>query len=216
MSTDDFFLPHYVEKVRAAATARPDATWFYGESAATNDGDQKWWTADLGHVDGNLWQDFRNAEFKLNLNGMAIRRGPLLEIGGWDEAMAIEDIDLVFRLAERGSTCAKIPEPIAVYRSNPDGVSRNLDFMRRGVSTFFAKHSRHFPYGGRMHLGDSIRQMAARCTDTGDYRQAARLLWHAFVAFPFNARLLRTAAYLGRRAVAGSASATDSQGHRPA
>lgn len=198
LSTDDWYLPRFVEAMRAAAAAHP-ADWLYGDKATYNEVDGHC-EGPHDYVDGDIRAQVLKADFRINMNGAAYRRAALESVGGWSEGIALEDIDLIFRLAEH-HRCHRIPEPLCVYRSHPGGISKNIDFMIDGVEQFFATHAAHFRNGGKPATAEAIRQFAARATAQGDYRVAARLLTKALRGDPFNPLMYRTAAYLARRRV---------------
>jgi GT2 family glycosyltransferase len=199
LSTDDWYLPRFVEAVRAAAIDNAAAAWYYGTLRRFTE-EQGEVTETRDYADGDVWPHFLREDFRVNFNGCAYRRASVLAVGAWDEAVLLEDLDLTFRLAET-APCHRIDEPLAVYRCHLGGASKNLDFMVEGARGFFAKHSRHFPNGGRLATAEAIRQFAARAIDIGDLAQGATLLAKSFRTDPLNRMTMRTFAYLVRRTI---------------
>lgn len=56
------------------------------------------------------------------------RRSSLVELGGFDPSLlACGDLDVLIRLAERGGTAVLVPEVLAGYFHNPEGISLSTD-----------------------------------------------------------------------------------------
>lgn len=197
LSTDDWYCPRFIEMVRSTAAKDTTSVWFYGERASFTE-EHGELVEFCDYADGDVWPRFLQGKFPVNLNGAAYRRDALEAVGGWDEELALEDIDLVFRLAEKGK-CRRIPEPLAVYRSHPSGASKNNDFIVQGVREFYRKHAKHFPRDGKRAESDAIRQIAARAIDIEDFNESFRLLLMAYRCDPLNPETYRTAGYLLRR-----------------
>ena len=70
------------------------------------------------------------------------RKAALLEVGGFDEALAFnEEYDLWLRLATRGPL-AYLDEVLVEYRLHPGNISRARDEQRRNEALALRKHSR--------------------------------------------------------------------------
>lgn len=197
LSTDDWYKPRFVEAVREAANRHPHADWYFGQRASASD-IQKVIESEDVYKDGNVFPDLLEGGHPTNMNGVAYRRDAVLKVGGWDEAMCLEDYDLTFRLAQEGS-CHFIKEPLAVFRSHAHNTSKNLDFMILGSKQFVEKHGHLLPRGGRPAFAENLRRMAARQIDLGNRFRAIGLLGRAMRTDPLNPQLARTAAYLVRR-----------------
>jgi glycosyltransferase involved in cell wall biosynthesis len=117
LDADDVFLPGYLERMAAAATARPDLDIIACNAYLDLD----------GRVTGTYYPDVatfvvddqqRGALHNHFIFGLAtFRRERLLAVGGWDESMRlIEDTDCFIRLILAGARAGLIDEPLARYR----------------------------------------------------------------------------------------------------
>lgn len=197
LSTDDWYKPRFVEAVREAANLHPRADWYFGQRASASDIQNVIESEDV-FKDGDIFPELLEGGHPMNMNGVAYRRDAVLKVGGWDEAMCLEDYDLTFRLAQEGS-CHFIKETLAVFRSHAHNTSKNLDFMILGSKQFVDKHGHLLPRGGRPAFAENLRRMAARQIDLGNRVRAMKLLLRAAFIDPLNPLLARTTFYLMKK-----------------
>jgi glycosyltransferase involved in cell wall biosynthesis len=117
LDADDVFLPEYIERIAAAAAARPDLDIISCNAYLEID----------GRTTGTYYPDVatfvvddqrRGALHNHFIFGLAtIRRERLLAVGGWDESTPpIEDTDCFIRLILDGARAGLVEEPLARYR----------------------------------------------------------------------------------------------------
>ena len=199
LSTDDYYQPRYVEAMRAAAAADPDALWYFGERFEFHQADKRTSGPHRDFEDGDVTRHFNAVAWPINMVGACYRRAALQTLGGWDESLTVEDTDMFYRLALMGR-CRLVREPLVTYRVSIASASGNRDFVNQGWREFIAKHRADFPDGGRPLMAEVLRTSAALAIDRGAYRNAARYLFEAFREQPDHPLLARTCLYLFRRA----------------
>ena len=203
LSTDDWFLPRYVEAMRGAAQAEPDILWYFGGRFEFYQATGRTSEPLIDFRDGEVTVDFTGVSWPINMVGCCYRRVALVALGGWDEAMTVEDTDMFYRLSRCGR-CRLVPEPLVTYRVRLGSASGDRDFINRGWREFVTKHGAQFPRGGLTLLAEVLRTSAALSIDRGHYGDAARYLAEAVRLHPLNRHNPRTAAYLARRLMRGA------------
>lgn len=197
ISTDDYYSHDYVEKMRAAAKERPEASIFFGQRY------------DLHHDTGELCgplTEFKEGDLRTHLNqvvwpinmvGVCYWRKRIVEIGGWDEGQLAEDTDMFYRLLQIGEA-VYIRSPLVTYRISKGSISRQRDFVHAAWRSFLKKHGEQFPLRGRLIMSEVLRTGAALAIDKGDTLRAFKYILQSARAYPSNRLIPRTFSYLIR------------------
>ena len=201
LSTDDWYDPAYVARLRLAALEDTDAGWFSCSGWLYFDSEQRSEPVDdtqfiTDKPVENVILEGGNPHFFV---GCAYRRTALDTVDGWDEDQLIEDRDLFLRLAA-AHRHHRIDARLVHYRRSGQNVSANPQFMVAGWEKFWRKHGERMPLRGRPYLGWVYRSGAATAVDRADYRLAASLLWRSMKIDPLAPRQYRTLMYLLRSA----------------
>lgn len=201
LSTDDWYAPTYIERIRKAAYRYPDSAlyapngWsFFENTGALVPSDSP--TIDNENVDGKLLfkKDF------LFWVGLCYRRAALVHLSGWDEKQTIEDIDLLYRLAKRFPV-TQLADHLVYYRRSSSSVSLDPIFMADGRMKFFQKHRIDFADEWNETVGEMLRSSAAVAIDKGVLGSACRLLLQAIYISPLSIYSWQTVFYLLRVAM---------------
>ncbi len=199
LSTDDWYAPRYVEAMLAAADRYPEAGLFYPggfiyheESGALSPvpGDT--------FLSGDLYLPLLQRRDPMFFVGTCVRRAAFDAVGGFDEALRIEDLDFFVRLA-RLYPIQRVDEPLVYYRRSGGSVSSNIAWMAGGWEQFHAKHRYAEGVDMTWWLAEAYRSCAAVAVDRGEHRLARTLLAKALKRRPLASATWRTAAYLLRR-----------------
>lgn len=110
LDADDAWLPHKSERVQQAIREHPDVAMFYHPLLYIQDGKEH--TDPVLEPDA-LWPTFRHFNMVSNGSAALVRRSVLLQLGGFDQAMAPwEDWDMWARVALQHPVY-KLPEILA-------------------------------------------------------------------------------------------------------
>lgn len=128
IASDDIMTPNKIQIQIEYALKNPDVTSFYGAVQLIDD---------LGHLKEKKdlplqFYDFEDVfmhNFVLYAPTQMHNLKDLLEIGGFDANVKIEDWDLWLRLTKKGKKILCIPEFLAYYRIHENNMSADLDFM---------------------------------------------------------------------------------------
>jgi len=138
---DDLHMPGYLEHMVAAISADPalglvtcDAI-FTGKTARA----------------GKRFSDYLAQDGERDLGAIVARRFNILvasimrrevfdAVGGFDEDLvAVEDLDLWIRIAERGWLIGRLPDPLVLYRRRPGSLSASTLLLRRATAAMYDK-----------------------------------------------------------------------------
>lgn len=104
-------------------------------------------------------------------SNLAVRRDALEAVGGFDERLVHhEDVELMLRLVARGGRIDGIDEVLVHYRTRSDGLSADLDAMRRGWHDTLGRAARNAPLSprtARRAEAIHLRYLARRALRTG-------------------------------------------------
>ena len=197
LSTDDWYAPDYVREMRAAAEAFPHADWFYPAASFffQESGEFRSIPTENFHS-GDVRQWVRKLEWPFGFVGCCYRRNVILELGGWDETLPVEDNDMMFRLG-LSKTCQFVDSRLVYYRRFMGSVTTNLLFCATAWDGFFRKHHDQIEQPDAAH-GEMMRAFAAMALDRGEVSEAATLLAKAARLTPWRTENLRTLWYLVR------------------
>lgn len=199
LSTDDWYEPAYCTSMRAAAGADAEAGWFTcGGRYFFEDSSDSAPVDDRRFRSGDVLPALLAGEEPFFFVGCCFRRTALLDVGGWDEALPIEDRDLFLRLARRYPV-HRLADVLVNYRRASRSASANPEFMARGFDAFFAKHRTTFGAQWRRRYAAALRGPAVIAIDQGHYALARELLGRALRLTPLDPQLWRTAFYWWRR-----------------
>jgi len=203
LSTDDWYGEDYVAALRAAAEAQPQAGWFACGGWLYFDGDgERRPMADKGFRGGMILPQLVNGVTPFNFVGCCYRRRALDAVGGWDERMLVEDLDLFVRLAER-FPLAILPARLVTYRKSSSSASADTAFMVKGFRLFFDKHRALFGSRYDRRVARMLAVNGSVAVDRGHYRLAGRLLAEAVRLDPRLTSAWRGLFYLVRARIRG-------------
>jgi peptidoglycan/xylan/chitin deacetylase (PgdA/CDA1 family) len=125
LDSDDLLRRRALERLLAAARATPGAGVAVG-AAARMDGRGRVWRSPRF----DLSEPFARLAYECAIpaiHSAMVRRELALEIGGFDESLRTsEDWDFWQRLARTGAAFAQIDDEVALYRSQPGSLSKNI------------------------------------------------------------------------------------------
>ncbi len=128
LDDDDEWLPDKLDVQLARVSEVPDASAVYCRCfLQTSDGLRSPRSHDA-MPEGDITNDLLRRGFPMTPSAYVVRRGALLEVGGFDEALpASQDLDLWLRLSQAGHRFTSVPEPYVIYHAEHDkpGVSGN-------------------------------------------------------------------------------------------
>jgi glycosyltransferase involved in cell wall biosynthesis len=205
LSCDDWLEPTYVERMKEYCTENPQC------SAVIPDGD--YYFNETGNTEPlqsplpegrprifDYRKDWRPGQSAPLTVGWCVSRRVIDELGGWDESLLVEDMDMFFRVSRR-LPIHRLPERLIKYRRFAAQLSRNYDFMARGTIEFYEKHSK--TEGWTRNTLDAVyaelyRRYAAGSVDHLDLPSARKYLWKALRYRVFSLSILRTIIYYFR------------------
>ena len=131
LDSDDTWLPEFLETQVALADAHPEANVFYSNCYFWEDGRRKGqWTDLHDQKNGAILTELIQRQVMIPVLTAVVRRAVLLKVGLFDASLRqVEDYDLWLRLAASGSHFYASAQPLALYRINPGGLSRNTLLM---------------------------------------------------------------------------------------
>lgn len=206
LSTDDWYDPAYVEMMVEAAAASPGAGWLscLGWREYEDSGNRIAIDPATLSLTKPVAETILAGEEPFFFVGCCYRRAALDTVGGWDEAMPIEDRDLFYRLGKRFEH-VNVLQPLVHYRMHGTAVSANQQYMIDGWEKFYAKHKADFtPRRLRQQRAEMYRRAAAVMVDQMNLDEARRELMHSAKLHPLSIRLVRTFAYWITRAISVS------------
>jgi glycosyltransferase involved in cell wall biosynthesis len=111
---------------------------------------------------------FRRARFPFAASeNVAMRRGRVLEIGGWAEDLTTaEDVDLCFRLRQRfGVEISYVPDAVVFHRDRETDAAlrEQARGYGAGMARLYRRYPEHLEWGLRQQLA-LMRTLAARAT----------------------------------------------------
>lgn len=195
LSTDDWYDDDYIREMRRAMIEDGKTAWLYPSAWEYHEasGQTVAMACDVKFRSGDVAEQALTLNWPFGFLGLCYRRRALVEAGGWDETIPVEDNDLLFRLSLSGH-CKHVPKQLVYYRIRHDSASHNLILLSAGWEAFFAKHVRHFP-DVRHRLFDYNRIYSAMAVDRGDFSTARMLLLKALTFGAPDWNYLRTLVY---------------------
>ena len=145
LSTDDWYQPTYIEQMKKASLAHPEAVWLYPSiTHFLEETKQHVRKPDFNYRSGDISSETRKLEWNVGFLGICYRTDALRAIGGWDPNMIMEDTDLIYRLSQVGQ-CVHVPEYLVNYRISANAMTKNLVLMSSAWELFFNKYKADFP-----------------------------------------------------------------------
>jgi glycosyltransferase involved in cell wall biosynthesis len=143
LDADNVFLPEYLEALSELAVVRPDLDILTTDAYLELDGEVygRYYRGKARFVADDQRRGIIHQHFIFG-NG-AIRREPLLAVGGYDETVVAEDTDLFVRLILGGSRVGLIDEPLCVYRIRAGSLSSNRPHMLRAAVVVLERARTH-------------------------------------------------------------------------
>jgi hypothetical protein len=135
LDADDVYLPERLEALSELAVARPDLDILTTDAFYVSEGRV------VGRFNGPTNRFATDAQREAILErcfiiAPAVRRGPLLDEGGWDESLSIGyDWDCWLRLILGGSHAGTVDEPLVNYRLHYSSLSaRRVESLRQRLT----------------------------------------------------------------------------------
>ncbi|MFI5240693.1 MAG: glycosyltransferase family 2 protein [Candidatus Saccharimonadia bacterium] len=127
LDSDDCWLPNKLAVQADQITNHPETDVFYANCYFwESDHPTKLWTDIHGQKNGHILAELINRSVMLPVLTAVVRRQTLVQVGKFDDSLRqVEDYDLWLRLCVNGSNFYSTPEPLALYRLNPAGLSQN-------------------------------------------------------------------------------------------
>lgn len=199
LSTDDWYAPNYVSEMTKAARSFPETDWFYpaGWTFAQDTGEIRLMPTE-NFRSGDVHEWVRRLQWPFGWVGCCYRKEVIVELGGWDESLPVEDVDMMFRLG-MAKTCQYVAAPLIYYRQTMGSVSTNLLLCATALDGFFRKHHGQIEQPDVKH-SETLRAYSALAIDRGHLPEAATLLGRAIRLAPLRADNMRTLWYLVRTA----------------
>ena len=131
LDSDDAWLPEFLETQVTLADAHPEADVLYSNCYFWEDGRRRGqWTDLHDQKNGAILAELIQRQVMIPVLTALVRRTALLDVGLFDARLRqVEDYDLWLRLAAAGSHFYASARPLALYRINPGGLSRNTLLM---------------------------------------------------------------------------------------
>jgi glycosyltransferase involved in cell wall biosynthesis len=138
---DDIYMPGYLERMVGAISADPALALVTCDAIFTGQTTRA----------GRRFSEYLPQDGERSLDAIVarrfnifiasiMRRGALDVVGGFDEGLvAAEDLDLWIRIAERGWSIGRVPDPLVLYRRRPGSLSASTLRLRRAAATMYDK-----------------------------------------------------------------------------
>lgn len=142
IASDDAYLPRRIEAMAAAIDSQRHCCAAYCDGFIIDSKGRrmglfsKTYPVPFGH---NLHRELLIDNWIPAL-GVTYRRQALLDCGGFDERVLIEDLDVLLRLSQTGRFL-RVAEPLFSYRVHPASVSQNQHVMRAEMAKLADKHA---------------------------------------------------------------------------
>lgn len=202
LSGDDWYAPRYVEAMLEAAEAHPSAGLFYAGGFIFHEESGRLEPVSTSkHLSGDLYLPLMQRRDPMFFVGTCVRREAFDTVGGFDEALQIEDLDFFVRLAQRYPV-RRVDEPLVYYRRSAGAISSNIAWMVEGWEQFHLKHRDAEGVDMDWWMAETHRTYAATAVDQEEWALARQLLARSLRRRPLAPTAWRTMAYLLRARVA--------------
>ena len=145
IASDDLMLTDKIQLQVDYAVTYPEVTSFYGGVQLVDSNNKV-----IRNINTPLeYYSFENIlthNFVLYAPTQFHRLKDVIEIGGFDPNVKIEDWDLLLRLTQSGRKIMCTPELLSAYRHHGENMSSNLDFMCTEVLKVLDKYKEHKLY----------------------------------------------------------------------
>jgi glycosyltransferase involved in cell wall biosynthesis len=128
LDSDDVWLPDKLTTQAEQIKNSPNTDVFYGDCYFWDGNTQSGlWTELHQQKDGLVPKELIERTVMIPVLTAVVKAEALREVGGFDKTLRrVEDYDLWLRLAVAGKIFTASPEPLALYRINPKGLSSNV------------------------------------------------------------------------------------------
>jgi glycosyltransferase involved in cell wall biosynthesis len=180
LSADDWFHEECVAKKIKFYEEHPHLGMVYSSGWVYYDDQQKLVEANMKEFQrGRIIKELFTEANKLFFIGICYKRSVLEKLGGWNEAMIIEDMDMFVRIALEYDI-DYVPEPLAYYRKFIGSAATNIDFMMKGWLQYYEKYKDIKFVNMKAWISEKFRLYAALALDRSDLNKAKSLLFKAF------------------------------------
>jgi glycosyltransferase involved in cell wall biosynthesis len=145
IASDDLMLAEKIQLQVNYASAYPEVTSFYGGVQLID------FNGEISKVvhrplEYYTFESILTHNFVLYAPTQFHRLKDVVEIGGFDPNVKIEDWDFLLRLTHSGKKVICIPELLSAYRTHDENMSGNMDFMCTEVLKVLDKYKEHRLY----------------------------------------------------------------------
>lgn len=198
LSGDDWYHPRFVEAMLASAARHPEAGLLYPGGWLYFEAEDRLELVDIDRkLSGDVLIPLLEGRDPIFFIGCCYPKRVLDDLGGWDEALQIEDLDLFIRLTLKHPV-RMVPEHLVYYRRSSATASANVDFMVAGWEQYFRKYEHFEHFDMKAWMAERYRIYAAVLANAKRTGPGLRLLWKSLKLKPLNPKAYRTLLYLIR------------------
>lgn len=196
LSSDDWLAPDCIGERVAFYESHPDIGMLYSGGWIYFHDEEKIQLMDSSTFRrGRIYKDLMHSQNVVCFVGCFYRKDILLEVGGWDENMLIEDLDMFIRISLHYDVDF-IDTPLVYYRKFSHSLSSNIAFMVRGWEQYFQKYKGVAWCDMKAWMAKKYQRYAAVSIDKKDFTTARQLLRKALRLNPLGIDNLKTLKYL--------------------
>ena len=92
------------------------------------------------------FEEFFLQETALTTPSLLLNREKVINAGGYDESLAVEDVDLILKITHAGGEVLSINKPLVYYRRHNNNLSNQKDHVLNEVFNTLKKYSKHALY----------------------------------------------------------------------
>lgn len=195
-SADDWMAPENLEQKIALLVQRPNVGlvfgggWYYFEHTDTYlESDSTKYKR--GNMVNNLLLD-RASYFH---PGPAYRRKIIEEVGGWDESLLVEDLDLNLRVAMKYEVDF-VPTPLVYYRRHASSFLSNYKLMNEGFQQYLKKYKSHKHLPMDKWMASNYKFFSLEALSQKQYGLSLRFLGRSLKTAPGFGSLATVAAFV--------------------
>lgn len=171
LDADDLCAPARLETLVSRFAAAPGTAAFYGRVGFFRRDPTRPDTVSAIRPGPLGWSVLLGENPVCTTSNLAVRREALVAVGGFDPRLTHhEDVDLLLRLAASSARIEGIGEVLVHYRTRDDGLSADLDALRRGWRETLEIAKRRMPIDprtARRAEAIHLRYLARRALRTG-------------------------------------------------
>ncbi len=188
LSSDDLLMPEKTRILVDFLLANPEVGGAGGRHIAIDrEGNKLGESLELEESIADFLEIFTASKPTPSAPTMMLRTACVREVGGYDESIGLEDMDMWLKLAYAGYKISTLPICLAYYRKHEENNYRDVEMMYRSLLATFGKYS-HLPEWPNCKRRIQRNQFynAARCD-----RALAEQIWREMEQKGLDWRLVR-------------------------